>query len=346
MKIKIIIPIIIILFFIFFGVVNAWTGPTTTPPAGNTSEPLNISNSAQTKAGYLSVPRLEDANNTGYYVDPASNSWLYRLYSYDVRADIFYDRNNTGYYLDPAGTSRLNDIRPSIMYDGDNTGYYVNPASTSNLNTLTLGTLNWIDSSCAAGSSIRAISSTGAVTCEIDDNTTIAEADTLDTVANRGNTTSNWIQSNSSVRAPLFYDSNNTGYYVDPAGMSNMERVDFSYGYDRNNTAYYIDLNNRTNLLSLTASGDIRSPIFYDQNNTGYYVDPASTSRMNAITPNSISLGGVSRTTWPSGCTWSGTKPVSLFCHFGCSDYGTGITCTNGVITDVVSSVCIKCGER
>ncbi|KKW23663.1 MAG: hypothetical protein UY67_C0019G0008 [Candidatus Kaiserbacteria bacterium GW2011_GWA2_52_12] len=82
---------------------------------------------------------------------------------------------------------------------------------------------------------------------------------------------------------PFIYDSNNTGYYVDPNSMSNMERVDFSYGYDRNNTGYYIDLDNRTNLLNLTASGDVRAAIFYDQNNTGYYVDPSSMSNMERV---------------------------------------------------------------
>src|SRR3989338_11484891 len=87
---------------------------------------------------------------------------------------------------------------------------------------------------------------------------------------------------------PFIYDSNNTGYYVDPNSMSNMERVDFSYGYDRNNTGYYIDLDNRTNLLNLTANGDVRSPIFYDQNDTSYYLDPSYVSYLNDIRPNII----------------------------------------------------------
>ena len=118
MKTKIIIPII--LFFIIFGVVNAWTGPTSAPPGGNTSEPLNVSNSTQTKAGYLYFPKWFDVNDDGYYVDPNSNSWLYRLYSYDVRADIFYDRNNTGYYVDPASTSVLNTVYGSaFLYNSD-----------------------------------------------------------------------------------------------------------------------------------------------------------------------------------------------------------------------------------
>lgn len=38
-----------------FGVVLAWTGPTAAPPAGNTSAPINISSTAQTKAGAITV---------------------------------------------------------------------------------------------------------------------------------------------------------------------------------------------------------------------------------------------------------------------------------------------------
>jgi hypothetical protein len=34
-----------------------------------------------------------------------------------------------------------------------------------------------------------------------------------------------WIQSEASVRAPIFYDSQNTGYYLDPAGSSQLSSV-------------------------------------------------------------------------------------------------------------------------
>jgi hypothetical protein len=40
------------------------------------------------------------------------------------------------------------------------------------------------------------------------------------------------------------------------------------------------------------ARGSYRAPIFYDSNNTDFYTDPASTSRMNAITPNLITMVG------------------------------------------------------
>ena len=90
----------------------AWNGPAAAPPTPNTDEPLNTSNNWQTKYGYLSLPKLIDSNDgqTGYYLDPGANSWLYRLYSYDIRSSIFYDRDNTGYYVDPASTSKFNAI--------------------------------------------------------------------------------------------------------------------------------------------------------------------------------------------------------------------------------------------
>ncbi len=330
------------------GVVNAWTGPTSAPPAGNTDEPLNVSNRLQTKAGYFYVPRIYDANNDGYYVDPASNSWLYRLYSYDVRSSIFYDLDNTGYYVDPASTSVVNAQTSNSLstgyldfrYAGGNSGrgndayaifqeggswsypypdlriayhtgiklgahasyngirFYndynmstlvmsVNDASTGGANnvyipyTLTAGTIN-------LGGVSRTTWPSAA-----------AEADTLDTVANRGNTTSNWIQSNSSVRAPLFYDSNNTGYYVDPNGTSRMNTLYYvnqayivdvrpQYMYDWNDSAYYIDMNNTSRLNygiynNLYSYGWLQSSIFYDANNNGYYVDPNSTSVLNTV---------------------------------------------------------------
>lgn len=47
----------------------------------------------------------------------------------------------------------------------------------------------------------------------------------------------------------------------------------------------------------------------YDWDNTGYYLDINGASRMGAITPDSISLGGVSRTSWP---TFSFTETDNL----------------------------------
>jgi hypothetical protein len=65
-----------------------------------------------------------------------------------------------------------------------------------------------------------------------------------------------------SSRAPIFYDINNTGYYVDPASTSNLNQVqsDRTYGF-----------------------ADIRSPVYYDYNNTGYYLDPTGGTSLRTV---------------------------------------------------------------
>jgi hypothetical protein len=72
----------------------------------------------------------------------------------------------------------------------------------------------------------------------------------------------NQVFADGSFRSPIFYDSNNTAYYTDPASTSRVNEVqsDRTYGFT-----------------------DIRSPIYYDYNNTGYYVDPAATTSLRTV---------------------------------------------------------------
>ena len=72
-----------------------------------------------------------------------------------------------------------------------------------------------------------------------------AGSDTLQSVTDRGRTTTQRIQS------PRYEDRDNASYYIDPASTS--------------------------------ITNDMRANIFYDNNNTSYYVDPASTSKLNCI---------------------------------------------------------------
>jgi len=64
------------------------------------------------------------------------------------------------------------------------------------------------------------------------------------------------------MRAPIFYDYNDTAYYCNPNSVSRVNEVqsDRTYGFT-----------------------DIRAPIYYDYNNTGYYTDQASTSNYNVL---------------------------------------------------------------
>ena len=115
-----------------------------------------------------------------------------------------------------------------------------------------------------------------------------------------------------SMRAPIFYDSDNTAYYTDPASTSNLNGLtvaatitgsvsgnaatatNVAYSgltgtvptWNQNTTgsAGSVDFNNLTSKASgsgtYTTSGDFRAPIFYDSANTAYYCDPNSTSTL------------------------------------------------------------------
>mgnify|MGYP003312310744 FL=1 len=121
-------------------------------------------------------------------------------------------------------------------------------------------------------------------------------------------------------RAPIFYDSNNTSYYVDGASNSNFYQVRAQNGgiiagtlsqptsmgqiaiYSGANP-YMSWHNGATNArhgyiqhlsdsdrfyfgdVSYTESaGSFRAPLFYDTNNTAYYCDPSSNSNVYRIT--------------------------------------------------------------
>lgn len=104
-----------------------------------------------------------------------------------------------------------------------------------------------------------------------------------------------------SFRAPIFYDSNDTGYYVDPNSTSRQYQINFNYLYYAGDTSYgfigtsvYADTINSGyagDPLELcyyrgsftTSGGSMRSPLFYDLDNTAYYLDPNSSSRLNTI---------------------------------------------------------------
>ena len=72
-------------------------------------------------AGNVTASRYYDRNNTAYYVDPSSTSYLNTVYASSVYGYIFYDRNNTTYYVNPASTSSLYNVR---VWDGSATVNY------------------------------------------------------------------------------------------------------------------------------------------------------------------------------------------------------------------------------
>jgi hypothetical protein len=123
-------------------------------------------------------------------------------------------------------------------------------------------------------------------------------------------------------RAPIFYDSNNTAFFVDPANDTRLSAVysrgqvratgwwgsfsasptalgveigqsggrSYILSYDRDIANYGPVSFEATDFNFTAVSGgfahintSFRAPIFYDSNNTGFYVDPASTSYLNTL---------------------------------------------------------------
>jgi hypothetical protein len=145
---------------------------------------------------------------------------------------------------------------------------------------------------------------------------------------------SNYSYEPGSFRAPIFYDSDNTAYYIDPNSTSVIRKTNIvasGSGWDDGLNLYSADGANRWNLLvddgagdsfrlaynnsealqintsrNITASVDFRAPIFYDSSNTAYYVDPNSTSSMwNVNIRGDLSSTGTSNQIffWGSGST-------------------------------------------
>ena len=133
------------------------------------------------------------------------------------------------------------------------------------------------------------------------------------------------LQSNASLRAPIFYDSNDTSYYVDAGSTTQLNHLSVNSTFkSRNFTAGSLgyQLENRSaggatfrfdgdtfifyggggvgNVFEMNQNGDLtartslHAPIFYDSDNTGYYVNPASTSSLNELTVNGTIAGNIS----------------------------------------------------
>lgn len=236
---------------------------------------------------------LTDQNYTSYAMPAGASA----TNSVDVRAPIFYDSNNTAYYIDGNGTSILAALRvnyPAAGYVLQDYGWLV--AQDSSARGISIGydpsaDRTWMYS--------RHVGVAGKP---------ISLNDILVVGAGGGFTTSA-----GSMRAPIFYDNDNTGYYVNPNGTSvlyNMELINLRCGFDRSWDNYPgIAVRNTTDqgpqgefrihglgganggdfAVTLRVDGagvfygDFYAPIFYDFNNSAYYCDPNSTSNMYRI---------------------------------------------------------------
>jgi len=121
-----------------------------------------------------------------------------------------------------------------------------------------------------------------------------------------------------SYRAPIFYDSNDTTYYLNPAGDTSINTKgawrcasstwdgEFAGKIQYHGNWWYMQTTNGVlvrnpsgaNNVTLasngvcTAANDWRAPQFYDSADTSYYLNPNGTSNLNVIIFNQIGIGG------------------------------------------------------
>jgi hypothetical protein len=233
----------------------------------------------------------------------------------------------------------LNSSRAPIFYDSDDTSYYTSPNGNSKLYSLGLGGATPDTRLSIAGDShfvgtFHLGGTAGSVGSWGSRDYTVSGTRYFN--ANSYNFDnygygSNWTftlssgnaEASSSLRAPIFYDNNNTGYYVDPAGTSRMSNINYDNLYFASDTTYgligrngYLDtVNGRgsdplelnyydggTVIIGAAASKNLLANglyanIFYEKDNTAYYGDFASTSNLNAA----MFAGPIGRSTSVAG---------------------------------------------
>ena len=260
----------------------------------------------------ITVKGNSNATEYGMKVDLAGSS--------ATMGYAYYSAGSLRYLVGHSSAIHHGDIRSPIFYDSDDTTYYMNYYGGGKLR----GNFEFAASDTATGYSTASIelresnytansSATppyigfhwGGVVAS---NIAIESNGRIAIRNNPGNAYEKFIASNvyaaSDFQGPIYYDSNNTAYYTDPATLSVMHslkliefqnhtpRWDFSayvvetpHHYSTSGTGnMYIGENNYVNIRSTAdISGDARAPIYYDRGNTAYYTRPSTSSLINTL---------------------------------------------------------------
>jgi len=136
------------------------------------------------------------------------------IYGYsDIRSPIFYDYNDTSYYINPRSASRLSGLRLDGV-DNEASGtdaiLWINKPNNNDWAMIVSGNLEYGISLGMAASHSYAI-----------------RAQANGTEYSRLG--SDVFYHNSNIRAPIFYDYNDTGYYCDPNSLSRLYRTESFY---------------------------------------------------------------------------------------------------------------------
>ena len=290
---------------------------------------------------------LNDQESYYYGTDTA---YLVRVYgTTDMRSPIYYDLDNTGFYLNPTGISEVNTIYASsfiknggtssqyLMADGSvTTGggavswssitgkpssifYYQGFGLDANTMDTNSSGFTYANNAPFNGPVARFSAASG---YDLWLNAPYGGGNGLAFRTKNGdiNTINPWkypaiygvnVNGGGDLYANIYYDQNDTSYYLNPDGTSVLNAVSFSGscnwfgGYGPGSGAglafenlgtfarmafWGLDFYDWNHGIQMTidngyvsANNSFRAPIFYDVDNTVYYTNPAGSSYMNSI---------------------------------------------------------------
>jgi hypothetical protein len=222
----------------------------------HTSYGLYKASSAWTAGHYFAIGDSDSYPTQSFFLNyggSISHTQGFVTTSGSSRSPIFYDSDDTGYYCDPASTSRLNAITYTNMYSSASSayGFFGNNVYVDTVNSGGVG-------------------------------------DPLELCYARGAYTT----TSGSMRAPIFYDTDNTAFYLNPAGSISImtgelqiqgpagnTHLNYSQGGGNN---YFRGYSNYFD-VGVTYIADARAYIYYDWNDTSYYLNPNSSSVLRTI---------------------------------------------------------------
>jgi len=148
----------------------------------------------------------------------------YNYFSGDVRAPIFYDSNDTGYYVDPNGTSQTRHLK--IFPSGITNDVWNNSIEIREVN----GVTNTQTGSDYAPSIYFHWSNVAAAAIKMySDGQIRIRGQSTDSTDYRHVYMAN-------LYSYIFYDNHDTGYYVDPSSISNVNRIYAGYAHGADNS--------------------------------------------------------------------------------------------------------------
>jgi Chaperone of endosialidase len=148
----------------------------------------------------------------------SGNYSSYSNFSGSVYGSIFYDYNDTAYYGDFASTSRLNSATLTGLLQVAGTGGNYNEGMR-----LTSGTGSWSNIQFGANTTGVGTQTNQWIVGKRPDGNFV-----MSLAGNQEGASRFLIDQGGGVQSPIYYDGNNTGYYVDPASNSNFNTGTFN----------------------------------------------------------------------------------------------------------------------